>query len=481
MTTAPTPGDVLSQGPRSADLAIVAGVVLAVAAHQTCYWVYGLTPQQCWVAAVTALCAAWWLTQAVPIAITSLTPFIVFPLAGVADAGKVAEALGDRTILLFMGGFMLSKAAEHHGTHVQMADRVLRLVGTTSNPRIVLAFLITSASLSMWISNTATTLIMLPVGLAVLARSPSQSLAVPLMLSIAYGASIGGLATPIGTPPNLIFMANYEQITGKGIPFVSWMMIGIPISLALLGVAFAILAFTAGRGAAIVLPPLQRWTKPQILVLIVFACAAMAWMTRVAPYGGWQQWLGLKFADDYTVALVAVLALFLIPSTEGGGRRLLNWTVASSIPWGLLLLFAGGIALARGFRTSELDLVIGRQLAEFASFHPLVLIAIIALVVTFLTEIANNTAVATLLMPLLGAVAVGVGIEPALMMIPAAISASCAFMLPVATAPNAIIFSSDRVTIPQMAARGLLLNLAGTITNTLICYYLLDFVLRRLD
>jgi solute carrier family 13 (sodium-dependent dicarboxylate transporter), member 2/3/5 len=380
-----------------------------------------------------------------------------------------------------MGGFMLSKAAEHHGTHVQMADRVLRIVGTTSNPRIVLAFLLTTAGLSMWISNTATTLIMLPVAIAVLARSPSQALAVPLMLSIAYGASIGGLATPIGTPPNLIFMSNYQTITGQSIPFATWMMIGLPITGAMLVLAFVVLAVTAGRGSAIQLPPLQRWTTPQVLVLVVFGITAVAWMTRVAPYGGWERWLGLGGVDDSTVALLAVIALFIIPTFDGRGRRLLNWDLAGSIPWGLLLLFAGGIALARGFQTSGLDRVIGESLGDVAAWHPLMLIATIALVVTFLTEIANNTAVATLLMPLLGAVAAGAGMEPALMMIPAAISASCAFMLPVATAPNAIVFSSERVTIPQMARRGVALNLAGTVTISLLCYLLIGAVLKRLE
>lgn len=436
----------------------------------------GLTSPQAWVAAVTVLCGVWWLTDALPMAATALVPFVVFPLAGVADAGSVAASLGDKTILLFLGGFILSKAAESVNAHAQVADRVMRLIGTDSNPRILLAFMLATAFASMWISNTATALTMLPVALAVLTKPGTDKLAVPLMLAIAYAASIGGIATPIGTPPNLIFMAVYEKQTGESIPFVRWMILGVPIAVTLLMATWGVLCFRVGKGGGITLGDALPWTPAQRRVLGVFSLAAILWITRTVPYGGWAALTGIKMADDSTVALLCVVLLFLIPRGGRESGRLLDWKTAERIQWGLLLLFAGGIALAAGFKESGLSVTIGEQLGDFVNLPRWMLIGLICLAVTFLTEVTSNTASTTLLMPILAGVAIAADVNPALLMVPAAISASCAFMLPVATPPNAVAFSSERLTIADMAKRGVVINLFGVVVVTVACLLLLKHV-----
>jgi sodium-dependent dicarboxylate transporter 2/3/5 len=328
----------------------------------------------------------------------------------------------------------------------------------------------------MWISNTATALIMLPVALAILQREGTQKLAVPLMLAIAWSANIGGIATPIGTPPNLIFMAVYEQQTGNTIAFAHWMLLGVPVSLTLLVAAWGLLCFGSGGQSGITLGEAGRWTPAQKRVLMVFALAAVLWITRTVPFGGWRAWTGIEMADDSTVALLCVVLLFLVPRGGGEEGRLLDWKRAESIQWGLLLLFAGGIAIARAFGSSGLSETIGESLGGVATLPTIVLVLLIALAVTFLTEVTSNTASTALLMPILAGVALAADVEPALMMIPAALSASCAFMLPVATPPNAVVFGSDRITIAQMARRGVILNVIGAILITLLIMLLLDLV-----
>ena len=434
-------------------------------------------------AATTLLCAVWWCTEAVPIPVTSLVPFVVFPLAGVLDHEQLASAWGDKFILLFMGGFMISRAAEKSRAHLRVADALIRLVGTRSDRRIVVGFLLTTALCSMWISNTATALILLPVAAAVIQSKPGNArFAVSLLLAIAYGASIGGMATLIGTPPNGVMVSVYEQQSGRSIDFLSWMQIGVPVSALMLVGCGALLVAPLQRGGGYRASELGPWTAAQRRVLGVLVVTAGLWVTRRLPFGwgGWSVWLGMPKAHDATVALLAVLALFLIPSgpsNEAGERdTLLDWRTARDIPWGILLLFAGGLAIAKAFESSGLAARVGAALeAVTAGLHPLLVIGLICLTVTFTTEVTSNTATTTLLMPILAAAAVAAGVDAALFMIPAALSASCAFMLPVATPPNAIVFGgSERITIATMVRHGLWLNLIGVLVITLVCYFALD-------
>ncbi|MBB5517263.1 SLC13 family permease [Amphiplicatus metriothermophilus] len=423
-----------------------------------------------WTAAITALTAFWWVTEALPIPATSLVPFALFPMAGVLDQSEAASALGSYVILLLMASFMLSKALERSGAHERLALYMIRIVGF-SGRRVVFGFMIASALLSMWISNTATTLMLSTLALAILARTDDARLAAPLLLGIAYAASLGGTGTLIGTPPNLIFADAYLKATGEEFLFARWMGIGIPVVA--LGVPAMALWLTRSMGG-VKAPALREpgpWRKEEVRTLIVFAVAILAWITRSAPFGGWAGLFGIEAAGDSTVATLAVVAMFLVPNGRGGA--LLDWKSASDIPWGMLLLFAGGICIAAAFRASGLDAVIGEGLQGLSGAPVFFMILGLCLSVTFLTEITSNTATANLLMPLLAAVAAGTGLAPELLMIPAAISASCAFMLPVATAPNAIVYATGRVPIARMAREGVALNFIVALVVASVCWTML--------
>jgi sodium-dependent dicarboxylate transporter 2/3/5 len=423
-----------------------------------------------WTAAVTAWCAVWWVLEPIPIPATSLIPFAVFPLLGVLDHKQVATAYGHTLIMLLMGGFLISTALEKSGAHRRLALGMVRLVGGHSQRRLVLGFMLATSLASMWISNTAATLMMLPVALALLEDDEGNRLGAPLLLGIAYAASIGGLGTPIGTPPNVIFMGVYKEATGKDVSFLDWMRIGVPAVAVLLPIAWLVVTRRIGRTAELRLPKVGVWRAPERRVLVVFALTALAWITRTEPFGGWSGLLAIRGASDSTVALLAALILFLVPNGEGD--TLLDWKTASRIPWGLLLLFGGGIAIARAFEETGLSKSLGGVLAGLAHLPVFATLLLVCLAVTFLTEVTSNTATATLLMPVLAAAAAGAHLEPALLMIPAALSASCAFMLPVATAPNAIVFGTERVTTRQMARAGLLINLLGALAIALLCFAL---------
>jgi sodium-dependent dicarboxylate transporter 2/3/5 len=310
-----------------------------------------------------------------------------------------------------------------------------------------------------------------PMALAVVSRSEDPRLAAPLLLGIAYSASIGGMGTLIGTPPNLIFAAIYEQTTGQEYGFLRWMEVGMPVVV--LGVPATALWLTRGlRGAQpIALKVPDRWRSPEVRVLVVFAVTILAWITRSDPLGGWSALLDVGLAGESTIALVAVVAMFLVPDGEGG--RLLDWESAVAIPWGMLLLFAGGICIATAFTASGLAALIGDALGGLSSLPVFAVILAICLVVTFLTEMTSNTATATLLMPVLAAAAVGAQVKPELLMMPAVISASCAFMLPVATAPNAIVFATGHLTIARMAREGLVLNFIMAAIIAAVSYWML--------
>ena len=425
----------------------------------------------CWTAAVAVICAVWWIFEPIPIPATSLIPLATLPIIGVLTPAQVGESYGSPLVLLLMGGFILSTAMEKSGAHRRVALGMVNLFGGNSSRRLVFGFMAAAAVLSMWISNTATTLMLLPVALAVIERSDDDNLAIPLLLGIAYAASVGGIGTPIGTPPNLIFREIYQQNTGIEIGFLTWMSWGVPVVLIFVPIIALWLTRRLNHQGHVDMPKVGAWQTEERRVFIVFTLTALAWVTRSQPFGGWKTWLEVPGANDASVALLAVVAMFLIPN--GKGSRLLDWETASRIPWGMLILFGGGIAIAKAFVISGMSAALGNALAGIAGWPILAMIAVICLCITFLTEMTSNTATTTLMMPILAAAAIAVGIAPEVLMVPAAMSASCAFMLPVATAPNTIVFSTGRFTTSLMAREGAALNFVGVVVISVMCYLLI--------
>jgi sodium-dependent dicarboxylate transporter 2/3/5 len=438
------------------------------------YWLLlhlGLDDKAAIASGITLLTVIWWVTEALPIPATSLVPFALLPLFGIVDHKAVASSLGSHVILLLMGAFMLSKALEKSGAHERLAIYMLRVVGVSSGRRLVFGFMLAAGFLSMWISNTAATLIMLPMALAILHQVDNPKLKVALILGIAYASSVGGIGTVIGTPPNVIFMAIYEEQTGREFGFLAWMKIGVPVVL----IALPIMAFWLTRNVKleheIEIPKLGVWRAEEKRTLIVFGLTALAWIFRKEPLGGWSGYFDISIAGDSTVALFAVVVMFIVPNGKGG--RLLDWDTAKSIPWGMLLLFAGGIAIAKGFVASGLSNLLGSWLTSLANLPVVVMILTICLVVTYLTEITSNTATATLLMPILAVAAIASGYDPMVFMIPAAMCASCAFMLPVATAPNAIVYGTGEIEIQDMVKEGAILSVVVSCIIGIVCFTLL--------
>lgn len=423
-------------------------------------------------AVVAWLCMLWWIFEPLPIPVTSLLPIAVFPIAGVLTPEQVGASVGSPLIILLLGGFLLSRGMESTGAHHRIALSVVNLVGGHKPRRLVLGFMIAGALLSMWISNTASILMLMPVALAVLAScSDRNSLAAPLLLGLAWSCSIGGLGTPIGTPPNLILVQVYEENTAQTISFGQWMSWGIPVVLTLLPLAWWWVTRAVPRELDIQLPAVGPWRSAERRVLVVFGLTAVAWITRAEPFGGWQTWLDLPAANDASVALLAVVALFVVRDDQG--EPLIDWAKASQIPWGVLLLFGGGICLARAFVASGLSAQVGDALTTVAALPVFAMMLLLALAVTFLTEATSNTATTALLMPVLAAVALAVEIDPLWLMVPAAMSASCAFMLPVATAPNAVVFGSGELPIRRMVREGFALNLMGALLIATVAWVLL--------
>ena len=424
-------------------------------------------------AGLTALCALWWIFEPIPIPATSMIPLGVMPLFGILDGKQVAQAYGDPLIILLMGGAMLSKAMEKSGAHRRIALAMVNLFGGDSLRSLVFGFMVASAVLSMWVSNTATTLMLVPVAYAVLdsIQHPEErgKLAVPLFLGIAYSASIGGLGTPIGSPPNVIFLKVYAEATGTMPSFLQWMIWALPVVVVMIPAAGLWLTRHLKSDQSAQIPEVGQWRQEEFRVLLIFGLTALAWITLREPFGGWTSWFGVPSANYAAVALTAVIIMFLVPNGKGG--KLLDWDTAANIHWGVLLLFAGGIAIAKAFAITGISSAIGESLSSVTRLSIIVIIGVVALAVTFLTEITSNTATTSLLMPILAAAALGAGFEPALLMLPAALSASCAFMLPVATGPNAIVFGTGQITVERMVREGFILNLIGIVVITSVVYY----------
>ena len=443
-------------------------------------------------AGIALLMATWWLTEAIPIPVTALLPLVLFPALGVTTIADVSANYGNHIIFLFMGGFFIAKAVEKWNLHKRIALHTIRLVGVTPG-RIILGFMLVTAFLSMWVSNTATTMMMVTIAMAILQQNndlknhtgpnPGHAMfATALMLGIAYAASIGGVATLIGTPPNAILAGIVEQQYGFTISFVDWMMFGLPLAIIMLAVAWVYLTKLAYRDIDFELTggkktieqeinKLGAMSKQEKQVLIVFVSVAIAWIVR-----GLVDIDAFKMIKDSTIAIAGAIILFIIPASENKKEFLLDWQTAVKIPWDILILFGGGFALAHVVASSGLTQWIGQALSVLQGSNLVIVILVVVTIVVFLTEITSNTATATLLVPVMGALASAIDSHPLGLMVAAALAASFAFMLPVATPPNAIVFSSRRVTIPQMARAGIWLNLAGITVITIFVMLLLPAI-----
>jgi sodium-dependent dicarboxylate transporter 2/3/5 len=423
-------------------------------------------------AAVALLMAVWWITEAIPIPATALLPVALFPLLGIAPGKTTASHYFNHIIFLFLGGFLFAIAMEKWNLHRRIATRIILLLGHGPR-RLLLGFMAATWLLSMWISNTATAMMLVPMATAILVNLEVEygadrmtDYGTRLLVGIAYAASIGGTATLIGTPPNLSF-ARILTITFPGAPeitFARWLLFALPFSAVFLVITWWLLApkWEARSGAPVARPgPMSREEKR---VAALFGLLVLGWTLR--PF--WVRMLPApEFVDDGTVAITLALLLFLIPAREG---RLLDWDDAARIRWGIVLLFGGGFALASGFTSSGLSAWLGEALSFFGGWPPILLVLLICGILTFLTELTSNTATTEMILPVVGALAVAIGVHPLLLMIPATLSASCAFMLPVATPPNAIVFGTGRVSMTAMVRHGFRLNLIGMVLITVWIY-----------
>jgi sodium-dependent dicarboxylate transporter 2/3/5 len=456
----------------------------------------GLDPVQRRVAAVVAWTAIWWLTSAQPVGATSLLPAALLPLLGAMDAKTVAPFYMDDLVLLFLGAFLLTRGLERWNVHRRVALFVLERVGTQPR-RLVLGMMCATAGLSAFVNNTSTTLLMLPIALALLssfegcAPRARAAFARALLLGVAYSASVGGITTPVGTAPNQIFLGLFrERYPGAGeISFVQWTLAWLPVVLLYLPIGW--LLFTRvlfdvpvdlGRPSDVIAAErraLGPWSPGEKRMAAVFALTALLWVTRADlelgafSFQGWSDLLKGSLAkspvSDATVAVTLAVACFLIPSGVERGTPLLEWSTARTLPWDVLLLFGGGFALAGAFKASALDAVIGAQLAPWIAGKPdWVVVLGLVLLVTAVSELASNVATTQVMLPIVGSAAVAAGLSPLLVMVPATIAASNGFMLPVATPPNAIVFATGEIPAPTMARAGLVLDLVMSVLVTVV-------------
>jgi solute carrier family 13 (sodium-dependent dicarboxylate transporter), member 2/3/5 len=437
------------------------------------------------VAAVVVWMAVWWVTEAAPLAVTSLLPLVLFPLLGVRPVSAVAPNYGDDMVFLFLGGFVLALAVERSGLHRRLALRILTGLGTSAR-RLVWAFLLVTAALSMWLSNTATTLMMLPIAAGVVEHTAAKKSATRIFLAVAYGASIGGLATLIGTPTNVV-LAGMAPVLVAGLPtltFGGWMLFGLPLVAGLLPIAGLLLGRGLPRtdeGAARAAlrderDALGRLSSTERRTAVLFALTALAWVTRskmtlgALTLPGWSLLLpDPRLVSDAVPAIVAAIAAAILPAGGGTRRPLVTWSeIHEGVPWGILLLFGGGFALADGVHAAGLDNWLAAELQGLSVLPLSALILVVCLVSMAATELTSNTATATLLMPIMAALASSLGQPPYLLMVPAAVSCSCAFMLPVATPPNAIVMGSGHVSARDLFLEGVRLNVASALLITLL-------------
>lgn len=456
----------------------------------------GLSAEGWATAAVGVLMAVWWMTEAIHISATALVPLVLFPALGVLTMPDAASPYANQLIFLFMGGFFIAFAMERWALHRRLALAIVATVGTSPR-RLVLGFMLATAFLSMWISNTAATAMMLPIGLAIgeMFRPSDQEgpfeFGIALMLGTAYAASIGGVATLIGTPPNAVMAGAASEMLGIQVGFVQWMWVGVPVAVIMLPAAWILLVGVlykpgelAGDADALLreerrgLGPASRGEKT---VGTVFVLTALAWIFREPKPLGPVTIPGVEtffpLVTDATIAIAGALALFLIPVDRKKGVFALDWETARRIPWGVLLLFGGGLSLARGFDESGLAAWIGEGVGALGAVPVILILATVAALFVFLTEMTSNTATATMAMPIMAGVAMGLGLAPLTLMTVAGLAASMAFMLPVATPPNAIVFGSSYLTIPQMVRAGIWMNVMSILLITVVAALLVPRVL----
>jgi len=440
--------------------------------------------------------AIWWMSEVVPIPATSLLPLVILPLFHVLNSKEVAAPYADRNIFLFLGGFFIARAMERHNLHKRIALKITLWIRWGGDQILILGFMLATAFLSLWISNTATTMMMLPMALAILAvRNDRHSgFDKALLLGIAYAASIGGIGTLVGTPPNIVFVGLSKELLGKEVTFARWLLVGMPVVILFLPLTWWFLTYLRFPVSKVQDPEARTVLKQELerlgpmrqeekAVLAIFVLVAVLWIfRRTIHFGlwtipGWADLLGLsKYVHDSTVAIFGAMLLFALPVRRGPDPFLLDWKTAVAIPWGVVLLFGGGFSLAYAFKASGLSKWFGENLQVLKDVPLPVLVASIAFMVTFLTELTSNTATATLLLPVVASLATAIQVDPVYLMVPTVISASCAFMLPVATPPNAIVFGSERLTIPDMAKTGIVLNLIGVVIVTAVTLTLGHFL-----
>ncbi|MGG1240267.1 DASS family sodium-coupled anion symporter [Bacillus sonorensis] len=450
----------------------------------------GLSHEGRMVLATTLWVAAWWITEAVPIPAASLLPIVLLPLTGALEGSVVTASYGDPIVFLFLGGFLIALAMERWNLHKRIALHIISVVGTSTS-RIVLGFMAATGFLSMWVSNTAAVMMMLPIGTAIIYQvsdvmkaerkdlaAEKEKFSKALIFGIGYAGTIGGLGTLIGTPPNLILAASFKTLYGVEISFGGWMAFAVPVVVILLLAVWLYLTKVAHPIQMKQLPggkeliqaekrKLGKISFEESMVLLIFSFAAFMWVTRTFLWDG-----KIPGIDDTMIAIFAASLLFLIPSMNKGGR-ILDWNVSKDLPWGILLLFGGGLALAAGFKETGLAEWIGGRLTVLDGFHFVVIVIVSTALVLFLTEITSNTATATMILPVLASLALALNVHPFALMVPAAMAANCAFMLPVGTPPNAIIFASGKLKISEMVKTGFVINIFTLILIIGAVFYIL--------
>ena len=468
------------------------GPIVALAMFISAAW-QDTMPHNAWIVAGVGLwMAMWWSTEAIPVAATAFIPLVSFPLLQVMPVKAVAQSYAHPTIFLFLGAFLLALSVEKWALHRRIALNVLARTGTDGR-KLILGFMVAGALLSMWMTNTSTAMMLLPIATSVAAMVVEKSsgvsdddkraFQVALLLALAYATTIGGMSTIIGTPPNVLLAGFMEETYGIQIAFFDWMLIGLPLALVLLPLGWVVLTRVAFRVDVPASPEVAdvihsmreemgAMTSPQRRVGLLFLTVVALWMAR--------KWLnevpGLEGLSDAGIVMAAALLLFVIPSGNGSPARLMQWDDVVGLPWGVLILFGGGLALAAQVSGSGLAVWLGESLLPVAGLGTLILVVAAVGLVVFLTELTSNLATAATFLPVVAAIAAQSGIEPLVLCVPVTLAASCAFMLPVATPPNAIVFSSGALTIPQMIRAGILMNLIAMMTLTLLAVILVPTV-----
>ncbi|MGS3990831.1 DASS family sodium-coupled anion symporter [Staphylococcus pseudintermedius] len=447
-----------------------------------------------YVLAITAWIAIWWITEAIPIPATSLLPLVLLPLGHVMNSATVSAQYGNDIIYLFLGGFILAIAMERWDLHTRIALTIISSIGTSTG-RILLGFMVATGGLSMFVSNTAAVMIMIPIGLAIIKEANAlkteadsdesiQKFERSLVLGIGYAGTIGGLGTLIGTPPLIILKGQYATNFGGELSFAKWMIVGVPTVILLLFLAWLYFKFIVFRHDMKTLPGGQKVIKDKLdalgkikyeekVVFLVFLLASFLWISREFLLS---KWAFTELVADGTIAMFVSILLFLIPAKHQH-QRILDWSVAKELPWGVLILFGGGLALAKGIQQSGLAAWLGEQLTLLKGVSPLIIVVVITVFILFLTEITSNTATATMILPILATLSVAIDVHPLLLMAPAAMAANCAYMLPVGTPPNAIVFGTGKIQIKEMAVKGFIMNLISIVVIIVVVYFIMPLVL----